>query len=54
MGAASDSLKRLGYWLRVAGVMLVVAGPAVANPAQSPVEVLQLSLIHISEPTRLQ
>ena len=41
MGAASDSLKRLGYWLRVAGVMLVVAGPAVANPAQSPVEVLQ-------------
>jgi phospholipid transport system substrate-binding protein len=41
MGAASDSLKRLGHSLRVAGVMLFIAGPAVANPAQGPVEVLQ-------------
>lgn len=41
MEVGSYSLKWLGHWLFTAGVMLFVAAPAVANPAQGPVEVLQ-------------
>lgn len=51
MEAASYSLQRLYHWLLTTGVMLFVAGPAVANPAQGPVEVLQSmtnSLIEIA------
>ena len=52
MEAGNYSLKWLGHWLFTTGVMLFVAGAAVANPAQGPVEVLQSmtdTLVEIAE-----
>ena len=52
MEAGNYSLKWLGHWLFTTGVMLFVAGAAVANPSQGPVEVLQSmtdTLVEIAE-----